>query len=79
MDSDTCDQLENYAVIWGIRGSKWTQSWTGHPEGLGGQWDDDARKTLTWLNEVRYQVVAPLQRLQSGFRDAKICAVRYLR
>ena len=71
VDSDTCDQLENYAVIWGIRGSKWTQSWTGHPEGLGGQWDDDARKTLTWLNEVRYQVVAPLQRLQSGFRDAK--------
>ena len=71
VDSDTCDQLENYAVIWGIRGSKWMQSWTGHPEGLGGQWNDDARKTLTWLNEVRYQVVAPLQRLQSGFRDAK--------
>ncbi|MCI6227838.1 MAG: PD-(D/E)XK nuclease family protein, partial [Clostridiales bacterium] len=71
VDSDTCDLLENYAVIWGIRGSKWTQSWTGHPEGLSGQWDDDARQTLTWLNEVRYQVIAPLQRLQSGFRDAK--------
>ncbi len=71
VNSDTCDQLENYAVIWGIRGSKWTQSWTGHPEGLSGQWDDDARQTLTWLNEVRYQVITPLQRLQSGFRDAK--------
>lgn len=71
VNSDTCDQLENYAVIWGIRGSKWAQSWTGHPEGLSGQWDDDARQTLTWLNEVRYQVITPLQRLQSGFRDAK--------
>ena len=71
VDSDTCDQLENYAVIWGIRANRWTQSWTGHPEGLSGQWDDEARKTLAWLNEVRYQVIAPLQRLQNGFRQAK--------
>ena len=71
VDSDTCDQLENYAVIWGIRANRWTQSWTGHPEGLSGQWDDEARKTLAWLNEVRYQVIAPLQRLQNGFREAR--------
>ena len=71
VDSDTCDQLENYAVIWGIRGNRWTQSWTGHPEGLSGQWDDDARKTLAWLDSVRYQAIAPLQRLQNGFREAK--------
>ena len=70
VDSDTCDQLENYAVIWGIRGSHWTQSWTGHPDGLSGQWDDAARQTLTWLNEVRCQVIAPLQRLRNGFREA---------
>ena len=71
VDSDTCDQLENYAVIWAIRGNQWTQSWTGHPEGLSGQWDDTARQKLAWLNEVRYQVTAPLQRLQNGFRDAR--------
>ena len=71
VDSDTCDQLENYAVIWGIRGNQWTQSWTGHPDGLSGQWDDASRQKLAWLNEVRYQVTAPLQRLQNGFRDAR--------
>ena len=71
VDSDTCDQLENYAVIWGIRGSRWTESWTGHPDGLSGQWDDAARQTLTWLNEVRYHVMDPLKRLQKGFRDAE--------
>ena len=71
VDSDTCDRLENYAVIWGIRGSKWTQSWTGHPEGLSGQWDDSSRQALTWLNEVRFQVMTPLQRLQDGFREAR--------
>ena len=71
VDSDTCDQLENYAIVWGIRGNRWTQSWTGHPEGLSGQWDDDARKTLAWLDSVRYQAIVPLQRLQNGFREAK--------
>ena len=71
VDSDTCDQLENYAITWGIRGSKWTQSWVGHPDGLSGQWDDAARQTLAWLNEVRNQVIAPLQRMQNGFREAR--------
>ena len=71
VDSDTCDQLENYAVIWGIRGSHWTQSWTGHPDGLSGQWDDVSRQQLCWLNDVRDQVIAPLQRLRDGIREAK--------
>ena len=71
VDSDTCDQVENYAVIWGIRGNRWAEPWTGHPDGLSGQWDDDSRQTLTWLNEVRHRVITPLQRLQTGFREAK--------
>lgn len=70
LDSDVCDQLENYAVIWGIRGSRWLQNWTGHPEGLSGQWDDAAQQQLSWLNEVRCQVMTPLQRLRNGFREA---------
>lgn len=71
VDSDVCDQMENYAVIWGVRGNRWTEPWTGHPDGLSGQWDDASRRTLTWLNEVRFRVISPLQRLQTGFREAK--------
>lgn len=71
LDSDTCDLLENYAVIWGIRGRKWTETWTGHPEGLSGQWDDPAREAMEELNAVRNQVIAPLQRLRRGFLGAK--------
>ena len=71
LDSDTCDQLENYAVVWGIRGTKWTENWTGHPEGLSGQWDAAAEQELAWLNEVRHRSILPLQRLRQGFREAK--------
>ena len=73
LDSDTCDQLENYAVIWGIRGSRWTQNWTGNPDGLNDKdkLDDASNQLLCWLNEVRCQVMTPLQRLRSGIREAK--------
>ncbi|MDY3224347.1 MAG: PD-(D/E)XK nuclease family protein [Candidatus Faecousia sp.] len=70
LDTDTCDQVENYAVIWGIRGAKWTESWSGHPEGLSGQWDDASQETLAQLNAARLLAVAPLQRLRQGFREA---------
>ena len=26
MDLDTCDLLENYAFLWGIRGNRWLQT-----------------------------------------------------
>ncbi|MGM9659767.1 MAG: PD-(D/E)XK nuclease family protein [Faecousia sp.] len=71
LDADTCDQVENYAVIWGIRGAKWTENWSGHPDGLSGQWDETSKKALTLLNEARLLAIAPLQRLRQGFRDAK--------
>lgn len=51
LDPDTCDLVENYAVIWGIRGSKWLENWTGHPEGLSGIWTDRA-ETQLWLQWV---------------------------
>ena len=70
LDPDTCDQVENYAVIWGIRGSKWTSDWTFHPEGLSGVWDDESRQLLAKLNESRRKAITPLYNLQKGFRNA---------
>ena len=67
---DTCDQVENYAVIWGIRGSKWTSDWTFHPEGLSGVWDDESRQLMAKLNESRRKAITPLYNLQKGFRNA---------
>ena len=71
VEPDLCDHLENYAVIWGIRGQKWVQNWVNHPEGLSGQWDDKYRETLEKLNDARQKAIEPLNRLRHGFRDAK--------
>ncbi|MGM9548478.1 MAG: PD-(D/E)XK nuclease family protein [Faecousia sp.] len=70
IDPDTCDRVENYAIIWGIRGQKWIKDWENHPDGLSGVWTDNDRARLAELNEARNLAMTPLIRLQQGFRDA---------
>ncbi|MBR5125476.1 MAG: PD-(D/E)XK nuclease family protein [Oscillospiraceae bacterium] len=70
LDPDTCDLVENYAIVWGIRGQKWTENWEFHPDGLGEVWDEKSHGLLNRLNEARLQVMEPLIRLRQGFRDA---------
>ena len=68
--AEECDIVENYAVLWGIRGEKWNQEWTFHPAGLGGEWDEESREQLSRLNEARIRGVSPLVSLRRGLREA---------
>ena len=70
LQPDTCDLVENYAIIWGIRGQKWTSDWENHPEGLSGEWNEDSRMLLGLLNEARDLAITPLSRLRQGFQNA---------
>ena len=67
---DEQDRVENYAIIWGIRGSRWTSPWQNHPEGLSGKWDEKASAELEALNDCRVRLIEPLNRLKNGFRKA---------
>lgn len=71
MSVDMCDLIENYAVIWNVRGARWTGEWDWHPDGLDGIWDDSSRARLLAMNEARTIAIEPLKRLQKGFRSAK--------
>ena len=70
LDSDTCDMVENYTILWGIRGIRWNMPWEYHPAGLGEVWDEAAHEQLRLLNAAREAVIGPLFELQTGFRDA---------
>lgn len=70
LSPDEWDLVENYAVIWGIRGKKWTEIWKNHPDGLSANWTDHTQKRLDALNDYRSRAVAPLEKLQKGFREA---------
>lgn len=71
LDPDVCDLVENYAIVWGIRGEKWGQNWENHPAGLDGEWDDPSRELLRLLNQGRSVAIDPLLRLQVGFQEAR--------
>ena len=70
MDGDTCDLVENYTYIWGIRGAGWSSPWTFHPDGLSGRPGPDADARLERLNRAREAAIAPLARLRDGLRQA---------
>ena len=67
---DVCDLVENYAIVWGIRGQKWTQQWVNNPDGLTDEWTEEMRQLLDALNEARSLAIEPLVKLQKGFRNA---------
>ena len=70
LDPDTCDMLENYAVVWGVRGKRWQDAWVQHPDGLGQAWTADANARLAGLNEAREFALMPLFHLYEGFQNA---------
>jgi len=62
-----CDLLENYALKWDLRGSRWRQreDWTMHPQGYGLPWREEDKALLARLNDLRRRVVEPLERLRA--------------
>ncbi len=71
LDLNMSDRIENYAVIWNINGDRWLNPWTGHPDGLSGQWTEEAMSELDELNSARQIALEPLAALWDAFSQAK--------
>ena len=70
VEPDLCDKIENYSIMWSVDGNGWLQEWKNHPRGMEDEWTDRDREILSTLNGAREKVLAPLERLRKGFRDA---------
>lgn len=68
---DRCDRLENYVLLWDIRGGAWEQAWQKHPLGLKKDRTEQTDAMLDVLNEDRERFVLPLVRLRDALRSAK--------
>lgn len=64
LDSDECDELENYVLTWQLRGNAWTREgdWRLHPDGFGGEYDEAAKEKLRKINYLRAKAAQPLAR-----------------
>ncbi len=63
---DEVDELENYVLLWRIRGRGWYPEggWTAHPGGYGKKWTEEDRERLSHLNALRERAIAPLLSLR---------------
>ena len=50
-----CDLLENYVILWQIRGSMWLREtpWTANPDGYGAEMTDARQARLDEINRIR--------------------------
>lgn len=69
LDTQKISELENYAVMWQINGSKWLGDWTFHPDGLGEKMLDKDAERLSEINLSRLKTVAPLQKFRTALKD----------
>ena len=70
LDPDTCDTVENYAIMWGIRGNRWHTQWDKHPNGLNEVWTEGAQNALDRLNRARERALTPLKKLHDSFASS---------
>lgn len=71
LTADECDQLENYALFWRIRGTMWHKPFTGNPNGFSGEMDERAQQQLEQLNALRERAAAPLLALKEALEGAR--------
>lgn len=64
------DELENYVILWNIRGAMWQRDFTMHPEGYNHPSDENSTAQLAALNALRVRIIEPLQRLEQAGRMA---------
>lgn len=71
-----CDVLENYVLLWSLRGTAWTNNrdWSQHPEGYGRLKTEVSDEALAQINRLRGKVTAPLLALQRAGEAAKTAA-----
>lgn len=74
LTEDETDRLENYVLLWDIRGGQWDRPWTMHPEGYNREFDQAADDTLAELNGMRQRVIGPLKSLERRVKAAATAA-----
>ena len=71
LDVDTCDQVENYVITWGIRGNMFLKDWEKNPDGPSKEMTSHRQEALNRLNEARILAIEPLRKLNLQFQAAR--------
>ncbi|NLU24688.1 MAG: ATP-dependent nuclease subunit B [Clostridiales bacterium] len=66
-----CDLIENYVILWQIRGNMWLRDvpWTANPDGYGGEMTEERVARLKEINRIREKIREPLSFLYEKMKD----------
>ena len=69
--AEECDLLENYVILWSIRGNMWLRDteWTANPDGYGQEMTPERQQRLAEVNRIREKVRSTLLPLSDGLKD----------
>ncbi len=72
LSPDECDLLENYCLMWGVRGSMWTrpESWDMNPRGFAKEKTEEDERLLERIDGYRRRVAGPLESLAEDMEKA---------
>jgi ATP-dependent helicase/nuclease subunit B len=73
LSPEDCDLLENYALMWNLKGPIWTreEDWTLPPSGYNQEPGEGDSALLEYINGLRRQAVAPVHALQKALGKAR--------
>ena len=71
-----CDELGDYVYRWQLRAGAWERrgDWKQHPDGYGGEDDEESRERLRRINALRRRVAGPLLALRRRADEAGTAA-----
>ncbi len=61
--------IDNYVLMWSIKGSEWQDDWTRNPDGLEEQFD---KAKLLRINKLRERAIAPLNKLSESLKSGQV-------
>ena len=76
LNREECDLLGDYVFKWQLRAGAWKRSgdWRQHPDGYGGDYDEEALARLETINALRRRLAEPLLKLEKSGELAETAA-----
>ncbi len=73
LDREECDTLKDYVFRWQLRSGAWNrrEMWRQHPDGYGGEYDEECEEKLRRINTLRHVFAKPLMDFQKQSGDAR--------
>lgn len=62
--------VEDYCLMWKIRGTNWQNQWTENPNGFGELVTEKTEEDLKILNELRQRIVVPIMYLMKQMKNS---------